>query len=1393
MLSLKLQIKVYFTQFSLHLHTTKGFPMKNLFLSTSRFVHIAFHSLLVILYSYSHLASQCNNIVSAGPDMFTCDPSMMVQLQGMINGSPTKVEWTPITGLSDSKALDPMVTIKTPGKYKFKLSAEVIGTNNLILNGNFEAGYSGFSTEYVFKTLGTGFGPDNVAIATNPRDYNSGFQTCGDHTSGSSNMLLVDGSTVAGKNVWCQTVAVTPGNMYQFELYSMLVFPNSPSVISIKVNGNPIGGGQVGGMCDWTLMSACFTATTASAQICISEVTGVGFGNDFALDDIAMYEKCIAEDEVEVEIVDLKAQLVIPNKPKCSSEIFDLFGTGSSSGNNITYMWSTDRGEIISQNGLIAKARGSGTYTLKVIYRNGNTYCEKDASIDYEAPDKLEGLTSVKGIANCNKDTITIDVTMNTGSGDYSYKWEPALDILKGDTSDQIKVLKAQNYKVTITDINTGCKLELEKTVSADTTIPNFNLFGDSIINCVKKNILLVSSLNDISKFIYEWILPNNNAGNGTNTLLNNQSGKYTLKVTDKLNKCFDTKFWQVNIDTTQPKTSVSKLINIDCINTNPMLTPTGINSTDVKYYWTMPDGLTYIDDSIKTRTVNKNGFVIIRTLNQLNGCQDIDSALINDIRQYPSLSLTAVKEINCTRSIVDLTAISNNNNLSITWNTPNGNIIGNNNQLNIMADKKGIYYITLKDTTNQCEIIDSIEVLENITKPTVLLGPDLIFQCKDSIVNINGSMSSSGPSYQFDWTSNDGNISSGNGTNQITVRQAGTYKLVITDIRNGCKDSANIKVNPDASKPILSITQPKKFTCTINSISLEAIANSQSGNNLNYIWTSNNNQPITNSTQSNPQITIPGTYTVIVTDIGNGCTSSSIVTVGIDTLRPGANAGNSQTLSCGLPEVNINGSSLNTNNNLIYEWTTSSGNIITTNDPKSIKTKTAGVYNLKITDPSNGCESYDQITILIDTIHPIINIVNPDTLTCNTIAITISSAGSSSGSKYNYQWTTQDGNIIDPNKQNNIRINKKGRYQLVISDTSNKCSITKFVDVYEDISSPVLNISSPLELTCKIRQTGLNVNIFNTSNAVINWISPNGTIVSGNNQSNPIVSKPAWYFVQVTGKNGCLAIDSVLVKENTNIPNSIVPSYNNPLCPNDIASLNSINSQGGEQPIQYLLDGNLITNFPITNLSSGLHTIKLIDKNGCELSNTFIIDQPSPVDVKLPNELKVNEGENLTLQFTSTIPTDSIQSIEWQPADKLSCIDCPNPQTKNLEDENVFTVTITNKNGCSATSFIRIVKIRRGAWIPNTFSPNGDNINDIFHIVGIEESIKRVRTFQIYDRWGSLMYRNDNIASSDLKNGWDGKFKGEQVNSGVYTYWFVVEWNNGETQQFQGDLTLVR
>jgi gliding motility-associated-like protein len=86
---------------------------------------------------------------------------------------------------------------------------------------------------------------------------------------------------------------------------------------------------------------------------------------------------------------------------------------------------------------------------------------------------------------------------------------------------------------------------------------------------------------------------------------------------------------------------------------------------------------------------------------------------------------------------------------------------------------------------------------------------------------------------------------------------------------------------------------------------------------------------------------------------------------------------------------------------------------------------------------------------------------------------------------------------------------------------------------------------------------------------------------------------------------------------------------------------------------------------------------------------------------------------------------------------------------------------------------------------VPNIFSPNGDGNNDIAFVrgVGVE-----YLNFVIFDRWGEKVFE-----TNDINNGWDGTFRGQKMNNGVFVYYLQATFKNGEEVTKKGDITLIR
>jgi gliding motility-associated-like protein len=180
--------------------------------------------------------------------------------------------------------------------------------------------------------------------------------------------------------------------------------------------------------------------------------------------------------------------------------------------------------------------------------------------------------------------------------------------------------------------------------------------------------------------------------------------------------------------------------------------------------------------------------------------------------------------------------------------------------------------------------------------------------------------------------------------------------------------------------------------------------------------------------------------------------------------------------------------------------------------------------------------------------------------------------------------------------------------------------------------------------------------------------------------------------------------------------------------------------------------------------------------------------------DVQLSGDVvRLQLGAGTQLQAFTNIPNWAIDTIIWTPTDSLSCTNCLDPYA-NPTATTTYRVTIVNENGCDDFAEIRVeIDKDRKVYIPNAFSPNDDGDNDLFMIYASEIGIKQVNHFQVYSRWGEMLYQAENFQPNDPAYGWGGLFRGEVMNPGVFVYWAEVEFVDGFKGFYKGDVTLFR
>ncbi len=212
---------------------------------------------------------------------------------------------------------------------------------------------------------------------------------------------------------------------------------------------------------------------------------------------------------------------------------------------------------------------------------------------------------------------------------------------------------------------------------------------------------------------------------------------------------------------------------------------------------------------------------------------------------------------------------------------------------------------------------------------------------------------------------------------------------------------------------------------------------------------------------------------------------------------------------------------------------------------------------------------------------------------------------------------------------------------------------------------------------------------------------------------------------------------------------------------------------------------GDIDNNMLIENY--GTYTIEA--QNACEtIRDTIVIFPPPEIWVQLPLDTVIGLGESI---FLNPITSSGNSTYHWQPESLVSCFDCPTVEIDGLQN-NTFTVTISDEFGCTATTQINvIISEKRGVFIPNAFSPNGDLQNDIFTIYGGNE-VEKIEQLQIFNRWGALIFEQKNIIPNDETLGWNGFFKGKKMNTGVYVVLAIVTFKDGGTVSFTQDLILM-
>lgn len=1015
------------------------------------------------------------------------------------------------------------------------------------------------------------------------------------------------------------------------------------------------------------------------------------------------------------------------------------------------YLWSTGATDSIAT-GLVL-----GENYVTITDANG---CAIFDTLEITQPDVLTVSIAADSI-NCFAGTDGNAIATPVGgtplpNGDYTYLWSDMQD--DGVANN----LSAQTYTVLVTDAN-GCTASASVTMEEHDEL-DLALTSSTLASCngVQDGTATVEPSGGAGGYTYAWQVIGNQT---TQTAVGLTVGTYTVVVTDQLGCTAST-----TVDVDSPNQIVAGFNSTPALCFDSADGQVVVNASGGTPDPSLPEGYTF-DWSVAGGNGSMNNSlpagIYFVTITDMNNCFEV---LEVEVFAPEEIVLSmASTDVNCGNgSDGDATVtVTSGGAGGFMYQWSNGINSTNSTVTDLPV---GWVYVTVEDA-NGCMATDSIL----LTSPdAIVLDSDfLAVDCNGSntgTATVNPSNGAGGFTYLWD----------GNANNQVTATaidlEAGTYMVTVTDA-NMCTETIEVEV-----------TEPTILTTSIsgNDASCFGDANGNStvvpdGGTLDYtfLWSDGSNQTTATADGLVAQAT---PYFVTVTD-GNGCTTVDQIMIGspteltlsvdgIDVLCSDGNSGSATATAGGGA------------GNFTYLW-----NDANTQTSQFANGLTANNYSVTVTD-NNGCTIVESVAI-----------IEPDELVITEIEIiNVGCNGNNSGEidvdvvggtgNYTYSWSNNDASqdII------NLAV---GTYTLTVTD-ANLCQVFATYTVDEPALLQILFTNN--EIAC-FNGTEGEIDITISGGAAgtydVSWIGPNGFTST---EEDIIELEGGEYIINIVDPNGCSVSQSVTIDQ-PDAPLLATSDSDDVLCYGGFDGQIHLFPTGGTSPYTYSADGVNFNGSPTQiGLIAGEYTnVTVMDANGCTtLVPPVWIGEPDEVGVFLGPDTTIVYGEGLWL-VPEIFNTSGGLTYSWTPEnnENISCLDCREPYIDSLSTQTSFQIAVTDENGCTSYDVITIfVKKFREVLVPTGFSPNGDgNVNDLLLVHG--RAGTTIKTFRVYDRWGELVFENNDfpVNSSNLTSdgGWDGTFDGKQMNPGVFVWYVEAEFEDGASQVFKGQTTLIK
>lgn len=991
-------------------------------------------------------------------------------------------------------------------------------------------------------------------------------------------------------------------------------------------------------------------------------------------------------------------------------------------GGNSSVSWTVDwtapaatNGEVITMytNSIIGNGSGNGGDDM--------VHGEVTATIDNGAGGTVAAAITNTTDVTCfggNDGSATAEGSM--GSGNYGYSWS------SGDMTATANNLMAGTYTVTVTDMSNGATATAMATINQPNSAVNVSIVAQQDIDCNNMTgSATASGSGGTGDLIYSW----SNGMSGQTVTLN--SGPFTVTATDA-DGCFDTASGTITQVIDPPITEAGPNMQIDCNTTQVTLQGSGSNGSQFSYSWSTTNGNIVNGANTQTPIVDAAGVYDLVITNNDTGCTGTDNTTVTEDTTPPNADAGADMELSCLATEVTLDGTGSTQGMIYSWSTTDGNIVNGGNSQTPTVDAAGTYTLVVTNPNNGCvSAPSSVIVTQDANVPVADAGDIKTLTCAETEVTLDGSGSSQGANFSYQWTTTNGNIVAGANGLMPTVDAVGQYCIEVTDNNNGCVAMGCVSVNGDFAEPVVSIAPPANIDCANSCVTLDGSASSQGAEFL-YQWAGPNIVNGENSPMA--EVCQAGVYELFITNLNNGCTASAMVEVVENTDIPSVAITIPGNLNCNNSSITITATS--DANNPSYSWTGPNG---FTSNVANPSVSVAGTYEVTVIDNDNGCMSSIS-EVVEETIPPTATISNQTNVNCNGQNTGSATVMATDGTgNYTYLWssggmmatetglaagmytvTVTDGDqctatasvtITEPTA---ITVNASatdvsavgaddgtatanpmggtpaymylwsnmettqtitglapGTYTVTVTD-ANGCSAEESVIVSSvDCAGLTLDFDKT-DVDCNGANTGSATALVNGATMPITYVWSNGGMDAMIDNLSA-----GTYSVTATDANNCEIIGSTTITEPTDI--AVMPTGTNPLCNGGMDGTASVTASGGTGMLTYMWS-NGMSGAMITNIGAGTYSVTATDENGCMAVGMVILNEPDAIVLTV---MTTNESANGANDGSASVDvsggTMPINAYLWSNGATTQLIE-------NLAPGE-YCVTVTDNNGCTAES----------------------------------------------------------------------------------------------------------